>query len=317
MKFRTEIQPIKTSVTITDQSQILCIGSCFSKHIGNFLKNHFITTLNNPFGTLFNPISVSRLIERSTKKDFFHENELFFHENQWKSFDLHSVFNRNSKTGFIKNINQTINQTHNFLAHSDIIIITFGTAQVFRLKENGKIVANCHKQPAGLFERDMLHIDEIIQATQKIYLSVKKFHQNTRFIFSVSPVRYLQDGMPANSRSKARLIEAIHSFVEKHPDDTVYFPAYEIFMDDLRDYRFYDMDLIHPGKQGIQYVSEIFSGTFFDKKGIEMLKETEKLYKLINHKPFRTDDKETLKLQEKIQNLIEKLQKKYPGLDLP
>ncbi len=317
MKFRTEIKPHSPSFLIRSQDRILTSGSCFTVHIGNFLKDHFFNIKVNPFGTLFNPHSIWQLIKRVKDGRVFEEKDIFFHDGQWKSFDLYSHFNRETKKDFLHDINLLLQEVHDFLTATDLLIITYGTAQVFIEKQSGQIVANCHKIPAKHFEKRMLSASEIDDYTEKIYRASKAMNPSMKFIFSVSPVRYLQDGMLANSQSKARLLDALIDFTNRHPSDTYYFPAFEIFSDDLRDYRFYASDLIHPGEQGIRYTTEIFTDLFFDKNGKQMLRETEKLRKMMQHRFFDENSEETLKFQEKTRNKINELKQKFPGLLFP
>ncbi len=316
MKFRTEIRPVRPPFLINGKDKIFTAGSCFARHIGNYLQDRFLNIRVNPFGTLFNPHSVLNLLLRTAENRPFTEHDIFFDRNQWKSFELYSVFNRSRKDDFLEEINGMIRSNALFLNQTSIMIITYGTARVFVEKSSGKIVANCHKIPADRFEKRMLTTDEILDFTEKIYHTGKYFNSEMKFIFSVSPVRYLQDGMPANSLSKARLLDAVISFSSRHPSDTYYFPAYEIFIDDLRDYRFYDTDMIHPGAQGVAYVTEIFSDLFFDNEGKQMLREAEELHKMSNHKIFDPTAPEAKAFSEKLLRKRNELKNKYPGLNL-
>ena len=317
MKFRTEIKPAPAPFRIDENTRILTAGSCFARHAGAFLKEHFFPVRVNPFGTLFHPLSLTRLFERVANKDFFTEDDIFYDNGLWKSFELYTLFNRPEKESFLENVNTLIENEKQALHETDLVIVTYGTAQVFVDKHSGQAVANCHKLPGSHFERRMLSATEITEATGRIYRAVKRLNPHVRFIFSVSPVRYLQDGMTANIRSKGRLIDATVSFCDAHPEDTYYFPAFEIFNDDLRDYRFYAADLIHPGEQGIEYTMEIFTEIFFDAKGKQLLRETEKLYKMLAHKPLQQDAARHRPWQRRMEETARLLKKKYPALSIP
>ena len=317
MKFRTEINPHPAPFLIDDQTRIITGGSCFAEHTGNFLKQHWFNVRVNPFGTMFNPHSLANILDRVVENRLFSPDDIFYHDGQWKSFELYTLFNHPGKDTYLARINDLISSVRRFLKQADIMILTYGTAQIFVEKQTGKRVANCHKIPASRFEKQMLTADEIYRLTEHIYATVRRLNPVMKFIFSVSPVRYLQDGLTANAQSKARLLDAVISFTRKHKAGTYYFPAYEIFTDDLRDYRFYAADLIHPGEQGIRYVTEIFTRIFFDNKGKQMLQETEKLRKMIEHRFFDENSTPALKHKEKIIRLAVTLQKKYPGLKIP
>jgi len=317
MKFRTEIKPPQPPFRITDSTRILTFGSCFAQHIGGFLAERFLDVRVNPAGTLFNPVSIRHMLERMARRQLLGPDDVFYHDGQWKSFALYTLFNRPGRDEFLAHANEMIEQSHAFLRRTDIVIITYGTAQVFVHKAGGQIVANCHKLPAAEFEKRMLTIDEILDHTRQIYRLLRDIQPEMKFIFSVSPVRYLQEGMTANIRSKGRLIDAVVSFTEQHPDTAYYFPAFEIFNDDLRDYRFYAADLIHPGEQGIRYTTEIFENLFFDEKGKTMLREAEKLAKFMAHRPLLPSAGRDKERQIRIREMAENLRKRYPGLRLP
>ncbi len=312
MKFRTVIRPEPADFNLTHRDRIVLIGSCFTDHIGRYLSEHWFDVAVNPFGTLYNSRSIRKIIERVVLQQPPTANDLFRHENTFKSFDFPSRFNRPDKNEYLENIRETLRKYRDYFSETNYFFITLGTAQIYRLKNTGETVANCHKVPAREFDKTLLTIEEISEDLEKIRTLLHSLNPSMKIILTISPVRYLQDGFTANTRSKARLAEAVFSFVEQHPGDTLYFPAYEIFIDDLRDYRFYAVDLKHPGEQGILYIREFFEASFFDEQTQRLNRKIEKINALTAH---RTDDEQTLALlREKHKEQTENLLKEYPWL---
>jgi len=317
MKFRTPVRPPQSPFRITPQSRILSLGSCFARHTGDFLRERFFPVSVNPAGTMFNPVSVLRIVRRMAAERMFKEEDLFYHDGMWKSFELYTLFNRPDKNEFLENANSMLQRASQFIDSADTVIVTYGTARVYEVKQTREIAANCHKLPAERFRTRLLETAEIEQAVSELYQVLKRRNPALRFIFSVSPVRYLQDGPTLNTVSKGRLIDAVFDFTRRHPDDTYYFPAYEIFMDDLRGYRFYDTDLVHPGAEGITYALELFTETFFDEEGKILLKDAEKLYKLLQHRPRNASSREERQWVNRKRELAERLRRAYPLMEWP
>ncbi len=316
MKFRTEIQIPAYPFSVSHQDKLFFTGSCFTLHLGNYLKDVWMQTEVNPFGTLFNPFSVCRLLERSMQLEWFGENEVFFHQNTWKSIFLPTGFNRPAQHEFLENANATLENVHKTLQEANIIFITLGTAQLYIHTDTEDITANCQKLPADKCKYHLAGTKDIINVLSECIDKLSRFGQEKHIVFTISPVRYLQQGFSENLRSKSRLVEAVFSVKEKFKN-VYYFPAYEIFTDDLRDYRFYDSDLIHPGEQGIQYTLEKFQEAFFKEKTKEIVRRIEKINKSLRHRPMGGNRKEQEKFLTDLKEKLVAFKQDYPEIQIP
>jgi hypothetical protein len=285
MKFRTELPVPKFPFQISYQDPILLLGSCFSDHIGNFLAKNCFLVHSNPFGKLFNPASIANTLKMTIEPELFTDDYRYFFDNRWLSFAHHGSFAHSDENQFIKQINQQWHDTKIFLEKAKFLLITFGTAYCYRFVERDLVVANCHKIPNAQFEKIRLEIDEIVQIYGQIVQKMQQINPTLKFIFTVSPVRHLGDGFHENQLSKS----VLHLAIEQLTDDKniFYFPAYEILMDDLRDYRFYAEDLCHPGENAVHYIEEIFADAFFSKTTKEKQKEIEKENKFLDHRKLK------------------------------
>ncbi len=305
MKFRTEIKIPHYPIPLNYHSKIFGLGSCFVVNIKEKLDFYKFQNKINAFGTVFNPYSITNIVKRVVKQDFFTEKDLFFHENLWKSYELHSQFNSIEKDEFLKNINQKIKENNAFLKQTNFVIFTFGTAWVYVLKENKKIVSNCHKVPQKYFDKRLLEINEITNEISSAIEFIKSINPDIKFLLTISPVRHLKDGFTENQRSKSRLIEAVHQVVDN--EQMFYFPSYEILMDDLRDYRFYANDLLHPNEQAVEYIWEKFKDSLIDKTIFPIMQEVEQINKQLAHRNFQRNQFVEPKLLKKIKILQDKL----------
>ncbi|MCL2291082.1 MAG: GSCFA domain-containing protein [Bacteroidetes bacterium] len=285
MKFRTELPVPKFPFQISYQDPILLLGSCFSDHIGTFLSKNRFFVHSNPFGTLFNPVSIANTLKMTMDPEFFTDDYRYFFDNHWVSFAHHGSFSHSDENQFIKQINQQWSDTKAFLEQARFLFITFGTAYCYRFIERDLIVANCHKIPNAQFEKSRLEIDEIVQIYREIVQKLQQINPSLKIIFTVSPVRHLGDGFHENQLSKSTLHLAIKQLTDNK--NIFYFPAYEILMDDLRDYRFYAEDLCHPGENAVRYIEGIFADAFFSQATKEKQKEIEKENKFLNHRPLK------------------------------
>ena len=285
MKFRTELPIPKFPFQISCQDRLLLLGSCFSDHIGNFLTHQQFFVLSNPFGVLFNPVSIANAIKMTINPELFTADYRYFFDNQFVSFAHHGSFSHVNENQFLNQINQQFNNTKTFLEKTDLLFITFGTAYCYRFVERNLIVANCHKIPNTQFEKIRLNVDEIVQIYQEILQKLQQINPSLKIIFTVSPVRHLGDGFHENQCSKAVLHLAIEQLTDNNT--VFYFPAYEILMDDLRDYRFYAKDLCHVGENAVRYIEEIFADAFFSPATKEQQKTIEKENKFLNHRPLK------------------------------
>jgi hypothetical protein len=308
VKLRTEISLPSYSSKIDFDSKIFGLGSCFVDNIKEKLDYYFLPNMINPFGVSFNPYSIKKLMERIVNKDFFLESDLFFHENLWKNFQLHSQNNHPEKTIFLNKANDVLSQSHDFLKSANWIFITLGTAWAYKHKSNNEIVNNCHKVPQKEFIKELLTPEFITNNLLEIIDLVKHINPTAKFLFSISPVRHLKDGFVENNRSKSHLHTALHPIIDNK--DLFYFPSYEILIDDLRDYRFYARDLLHPNDLAIDYIWEKFQNSLIDPKIYEDLKIIDKIQKQLLHRSFHTKSVISAKLEEK----IKKIQNKYPQI---
>jgi hypothetical protein len=259
--FRTEIQIPKATFGITHKDAIMLIGSCFAEKIGEKLTNYKFTTYINPFGILFNPASIAQGLNKIADDFLFEQNDLCFHNNEWISFLHHGKFSDPDAAICLKKVNDALEASRRFLRKASVLILTLGSSIIYKRK--GTVVANCHKWSQKEFEREMLSTEDIVAELTEGIQKIRVINPDIRIIFTISPVRTGKDSLPENMLSKAQLIVAVHTLIGNLPD-CLYFPSYEIMMDDLRDYRFYDSDMIHPAVEAIQYIWTIFSRTFFD-----------------------------------------------------
>ncbi|MCL2435489.1 MAG: GSCFA domain-containing protein [Lentimicrobiaceae bacterium] len=285
MKFRTELPLPKFPFQISYQDRLLLLGSCFSDHIGSFLEQHRFFVLSNPFGTLFNPVSIANVLKMTIDPTLFTEDYRYFFDKRWVSFAHHGSLSHHDENQFITQIEQQWQNTKAFLEKTGLLFITFGTAYCYRFLERDLVVANCHKIPNRQFEKFRLTIEEIVQIYREIVQKLQQINPSLKIIFTVSPVRHLGDGFHENQLSKS----VLHLAIEQLTDDKTifYFPAYEILMDDLRDYRFYADDLCHPQENAVRYIEEIFADSFFSQATKEKQKEIEKENKFLNHRKLK------------------------------
>ncbi len=307
MQFRTVIDIPESSEKISYQDKIFGLGSCFVTHIKEKLDYYQFQNQINPFGIVFNPVSILKLLQYVVNQQFFEEKDLFFHQNLWKSFDLHSEFNQTDKNIFLQNINERITNAGTFLKSSDWLFLTFGTAWVYRHKASGSIVNNCHKVPQKEFEKILLSPTEITKVLNEIIHLVKTYNPSIKILMSISPVRHLKNGFVENQLSKAHLITAVHSLKE----EIYYFPSYEILLDDLRDYRFYKDDFIHPNTLAISYIWQKFSNSFIDKDAIPTMHKVEKIRQGLAHKSFNPGSVQDINRLNKLQADIQDMQAEF------
>jgi lysophospholipase L1-like esterase len=313
VNFRTQI-PLNNSLSeqskIDYSSKVVLFGSCFSENISKKLSYFKFQNFSNPFGILFHPIAIERLITNAINQKEYSEKEVFFHNERWHCFDAHSELSDISKEELIKNLNSQISSTYKQLHESTHLIITLGTSWIYRHIESDKIVANCHKVPQKKFLKELLSVDEISSNLEAIISLIKSVNPKTEIIFTASPVRHLKDGFTENSLSKAHLISAIHNVTEPR-NHSHYFPSFEIMMDDLREYRFYNSDMIHPNETAINYIWEAFKSVWIHKESVNLMSEIDTIQKGLSHRPFNKNSKQHLLFLENLQLKISALQENY------
>jgi hypothetical protein len=315
MKFRTEIEIEKFESTIEHSSNILTMGSCFAENIAQYFRDFRFNVLSNPFGVLYNPISILNSLNIAIKRKAFLKSDLIQHQSEWHSFYHHSDFSNHDVDEIINNINSGIKRTNDFLKSTDVLIVTFGTAFVYQHIKSKAIVSNCHKIPQKEFKHFMLSLTEVKNAISEIVKIVRTFNPKVKFIFTVSPVRHWKNGAVNNQLSKSTLLLAIDEVVNDMAN-CKYFPSYEIMMDDLRDYRFYNSDLVHPNKMATDYIWEKFSSSICSDSCIQTMKEISKIVSARNHRVRNVNSDEHQKFVSSMINKIEMLHKKYKHLSL-
>lgn len=317
MNLQTNIPFKKQSNNLIDyNSKVLLLGSCFSENIGKKFHYYKFQSLINPFGILFHPLAIERLITNAINEKIYTEEDLFFHNEQWHCFEAHSKLSNPSKEELLKDLNENVKSTIQQIKSSTHIIITLGTAWTYRHIETDRTVANCHKVPQKKFLKELLSVDEITQSLEAMVSLVKSVNPDVKFIFTVSPVRHLKDGFVENQQSKAHLISAIHSVLSSRAlsRDFCYFPSYEIQMDELRDYRFYADDMIHPNQIAVNYIWNKFQDVWISEEAISIMDEVETIQRGLAHKSFNPNSEAHQKF---LQNLLQKqkvLQQKIPHL---
>lgn len=305
MKLRTEFQPPASKVKIDFKKPLLFVGSCFAENIGKLLVERKFDCLINPFGISYNPISLFNQLAYETneinqlKLSIQESDQLFFH------FDLHSDFNALTPKASFKKMEDAFQQQLNQMKNKPLVFLSLGTAWVHELKEANQIVNNCHKQPSTLFNKRLLAVAEIASAFDKLNLKLtEKYKETFEFVFTVSPVRHLKDGFRENQLSKSTLHLAVETILQKHAN-THYFPAYELLQDDLRDYRFYNEDLVHPSSEAVKYIWSRFKETHLNGETTDLVSKIESVLSQLNHKAFHAKSE---KHQQFLSSLLQKLE---------
>lgn len=300
---------------ITYSDQIFLIGSCFTEHIGKRLEELKFRVLQNPNGILFDPLSVSKALNSYVDLQKYSQKDLFYLDELWQSWNHHSVFSGMDAGSVLLNINLSQKKAHEHLKKATWLIVTLGSSFSYQLTdEDNYPVANCHRAPGQWFNKHLLSTDETVSALTNTIEKLKIFNPALKIIFTISPVRHIRDGVVENNRSKARLIEAVHLLTDKY-QHAFYFPAYELVIDVLRDYRFYDVDLVHPNYAATDFVFEKFQQNFIDEDAQVLMEDIKKISNGYKHKPFQP---QTQSHQSFLKNTFQKvkmLQEKLPQLD--
>lgn len=290
------------------------IGSCFTEYIGTRMLEYKFDVDINPFGIVYNPMSVSQNLEIILSGKKYVKADLHNYQDSWISFDHHSRFSFPEPEICLREINRRIEYSHSRINTIQCLIITFGTAWIYKIAESGKLVSNCHKIPASFFKRELVKIDDILPVYKKIIDRLIRVNPSIRIIFTVSPIRHWKDGPVQNTVSKSILILTIHELFKSF-NCIEYFPAYEIALDDLRDYRYYEEDMIHPNSQMTGYIWDKFCHTYFEDETFEIMKEIGKLKNALKHKPFRPGTAKHIEFLNNQLDLVRRLKQKYPCLN--
>lgn len=313
MEFRTVFQPKNASFKIDHRQKIMLIGSCFSEHIGDHLKSSGFRVMNNPFGVMFNPDAIRNCLRTIGTRKKFRSKDFFQHNGLWHSFQLHGDLSNPDLEEAIFTANSIIDEAYDFLLETDVLILTFGTAWVYEYNETGKRVANCHKVPNSKFTKVKMGVNDIISEMSWVLNHIQNVNPNIKVIFTISPVRHLADGFVENQWSKSTLNIAVHELIRRF-ENAEYFPSYELLMDDLRDYRFYEADMIHPNKEAIQYTWSAFKQSYFSAATIKLSEEAEKYHRSLLHRVMHPGTTEHKKFVASMEKDYQRLQKQLPWL---
>lgn len=314
MQFRTQIPIPKGNHSIDYNSRVVSLGSCFAVNIGEKFDYFKFQNTTNPFGIIFNPVSIEKIVRRVVEKIFFTEKDVFFSNDRWHCFEVHSELSLPDKEVFLIRLNTIIEQAHQHLLEATHVIITYGTSWIYREREQHEVVANCHKLPQNQFDKELLSVEDNKEAMYRTISMLRQINPNINVIFTVSPVRHIKDGFVENQLSKAHLIAAIHSGYNSQPITHDYFPSYEIMMDELRDYRFYAEDMIHPNQTAIDYIWKLFAEAYFSAATFSTMKEIESIQKSMSHRPFNTDGEAYTKFLSQLQAKVQNVEAKFPHI---
>lgn len=315
MNFSTKVEIAKPDIFIDHQSTIMMFGSCFVENMGELLAQNKFRVNLNPFGILYNPVSISQSLDIIINNRKFTSEDIFEDRGIYSSLYHHSRFSDLDKDRCLSNINDAIERAVNELPDTDILLVTFGTSYVYKLKENSQIVGNCHKLPASRFDRFRLSVEEIVSVWESLIENLKTINPKLKIIFTVSPIRHLKDGAHENQLSKATLLLAIDTLCRMNADIS-YFPSYEIVLDELRDYRFYNEDMVHPTPVAVKYIWQRFRETYFSDATCRIIDEWSKIASAIDHRPFNSNSDEHKHFLRQTLLKLRTFEQKYPYICL-
>lgn len=314
MKFRTEVNVAPLQHPINYRSAITMMGSCFTGLIGNKLKERLFDVTVNPFGVIYNPVNLKHSLQALLDREEYFAEDLSFHDGLWFSFDHYTKYSDPDRTAALKKINDDFKPAREKLASCDFLILTLGSAYVYEYRETGRIVSNCHKIPAKEFKRYMLKVDRVVEEWTNLLEKLFTKRAGMQVIFTISPVRHLKDGFTENQRSKSVLHLSVAELTTRFPKSCNYFPAYEILMDELRDYRYYADDLVHPGNQATSFIWEKFTDYALDDESRMISGEVESLLKAVAHRPIHAGTPADEKFRKSTLKKIGKLQETFSFL---
>ncbi|HCI55994.1 MAG TPA: GSCFA domain-containing protein [Bacteroidales bacterium] len=307
-----DIEPSREKISYF--TPVLFIGSCFAFETGRRMEELKMKVMINPFGSVYNPVSVGNTIDIIMERKLFGIDDIFRYDNLYHSFFHNTEFSSDNFDIVIGRINESIIKAHDFLKEASFLFFTFGTARVYRLRENGMIVSNCHKLPSYYFVEELLSVDSICEFWMPLLDRIKSFNNRLKTIFTVSPVRYMKEGAHGNQVSKSVLFLSIEKLLS-HPSFPRYFPAYELIIDDLRDYRFYNDDMVHPSSFAVNYVFNAFSRAYFSDETICLINEVMEIVKASKHRLLSPAGESAKKFSINILDRISAIEKKIPGID--
>jgi len=309
MKLQTKIKRTPQENQIDYNSKVLLLGSCFVENIGEKLEYYKFQNLQNPFGILFQPTAIKKLVSRAIEEKPFTEDDIFFNNELWHCFLVHSLLSKPNKEEFLNSLNKKRIELLDYLKSATHIVFTYGTSWVYQHIESNCLVANCHKIPQKKFTKELVSITDVSTSISSTFSLIKKVNPKVNFITTISPVRHLKDGFVENTRSKAHLISGLQCVVEEELK-VYYFPSYEIMMDELRDYRFYKEDMIHPNNTAISIIWDAFNEVWISDETKQLQKEIEVIQLGLTHKPFHPESKAHQQFLLNLNDKIKSLQKR-------
>ena len=315
MKLSTPVPVNPQDPKIDHHSKVFLMGSCFVENIGEKLDYYKFQNLRNPFGILYHPLALEKFLLRTEEGYEYTDDDVFFHNERWHCFAAHSVLSNTVKEKLIDDLNQRSRQSFDFLKTSTHIILTLGTSWVYRSKETEETVANCHKLLQNNFSKELTPVEEIERSLISAISSIKNINPEAQIIFTISPVRHLKDGVIENQQSKAHLISAVHKILKEAKWKASYFPAYEIMMDELRDYRFYAEDMLHPNATAIQFIWNKFTTAWCSENSLLIITEIEQIQRGLSHRPFNESSDAHQGFLRKLEVKIQILNSQFPHID--
>ncbi len=315
MELRTTFKIEPSALRITYNDPVMFIGSCFAASIGRQFELGRMPVMINPAGTVYNPVSVCNTLDSITSGKKYGSDDLYNNEGTWISFDHYTDFSSGNPEEVLRKINRKSAEALKFISSAKFLFITFGTARVYRWLQSGRIVSNCHKIAASEFAHELLTVGDITALWANQLDKLKSLFPGLQIVFTISPVRHWKDGAHGNQVSKAVLILAVEKLLE-HPSKPAYFPAYELVMDDLRDYRFYEDDMLHPSTLATDYIWEAFNRSYFNNATISLWQEVVKISKAVSHR-IQTNNKDQIrKFAENVLSRIDLITEKNPFVNL-
>jgi len=313
MQFRTQIPISKTSNPIDYNSKVVSFGSCFAENMAEKFDYFKFQNTTNPFGIIFNAVSIEKLFDRIVKEEFYTEKDVFFYDERWHCYEVHSDLSNSDRQELLETLNKAISETNKQLQEATHIIITYGTSWIYRSIESDEIVANCHKVPQKQFSKELLSVDITQKSIQNTIELIQVLNPQINFIFTVSPVRHIKDGFAENQLSKSHLFAGLHYNLQSKINNLKleYFPSYEIMMDELRDYRFYAEDMLHPNQVAIDYIWHKFSENYISENSISTMQEVEEIQKSLRHRSFNPESEQHQKFLAKLQQKIKAIEEKW------
>lgn len=313
MNFTTQIPILKSNNPIDYNSKIMSLGSCFAENMGEKFEYFKFQNTANPFGIIFNLVSIEKLIYRVVHQQEFTDKDVFFYNERWHCYEVHSDLSNSDKVLFLRNLNEILAMSYIKIIELSHFIITLGTSWVYRNIETNQIVANCHKMPQNHFKKELLSAETIQNSIENTIALIQLLNSDIKFIFTVSPVRHIKDGFVENNLSKSHLISAMHSSIFHLPSSS-YFPSYEILLDELRDYRFYADDMLHPSQTAIDYIWIKFFENYISESEFATMQQVCDIQRALNHKPFHPNSESHQKFIDILNQKINTLVEKFPNI---